>query len=112
MIYLTAGVPDLAEQDFQKAVGVEPELGEAYVNRGISEMHMDQVHEALADLDHGLTFKLEEPWKAYYNRGIALERLGDITGAYHSYQKASELKPDWADPKRELTRFKLQPPKP
>ena len=36
---------------------------------------------------------------------LAEERLDDLKAAYADYQKAVELKPDWAIAKTELARF-------
>ena len=53
--------------------------------------------------------KPTEPEKAYYNRGVAEERLGDVRSAYFDYRTASQLKPDWSLPKIELARFTVTP---
>ena len=51
----------------------------------------------------------QEPEKGYYNRALGYENLGDETDAYYDYMKASQLKPDWADPRNELVRFTVKP---
>ncbi len=45
------------------------------------------------------------PEKAYYNRGIANEQLGDLKAAYADYSKALEINPNWAVAKSEVARF-------
>ena len=99
-----------AREDFDEAAKIQPDLGESYVNRGILLSQQKQYAAGLADLNKGLELPLKEPWKAYYNRGVAEESLGDLTAAYKDYMKASELKPDWLAPKVELARFQVKRP--
>lgn len=98
----------LAIGDFEAAARIEPDLGESYVNRGSALMRESRFAEAVAEFERGLTLKLKEPWRAYYNRGIAREALGDIPGAYADHRKALELRPGWSLATRELTRFAVR----
>ena len=70
-----------------------------------------QGHDAdgIAEIDRGLALNPMEPEKAYFNRAIAEERLGDLKSAYADYRKAQTLKPDWPLPANELARFKVTP---
>ena len=36
------------------------------------------------------------------------EALDDLQGAYMDFRKASELKPDWEMPKKEMSRFVVE----
>jgi len=56
-------------------------------------------------IDRGLALNPGEPEKAYFNRGLAEEGLDNIPAAYRDYSHAAELKPDWAPPRNELSRF-------
>jgi len=105
VILLHAAMVSDAKVDFDRAIALDGGIGEAYVNRGATLVAMHQDAAALVDIDHGLALGAEEPEHAYFNRGLALENLGDLRGAYESYSKAAELRPDWADPKVELARF-------
>jgi len=98
-----------ALKDFDSAVYFAPNLGEAYVNRGAALIAQHQFAEGIVEIDRGLTLGSEEPWKAYFNRGVAHEFLDDMKDAYLDYRTASELKPDWNEPKQELARFTLTP---
>lgn len=97
-----------AKSDFDTAVKTDPKLGEAYVDRGAALVAMHRYADGIVDLEKGLGLVPEEPEKAYYNRALAREGMGDIKGAYFDYRKAVELKPDWEDPQRELTRFTVR----
>ena len=68
-------------------------------------MGLKQYRDALADLDRGLALGAPEPAKAWYDKGLACEDLGDLQQAYDDYKKASELRPDWQLPKDDLKRF-------
>ena len=49
------------------------------------------------------------PAIAHFGRAIANETLGNLAAAYRDYRMASELDPDWADPRTELPRFRVVP---
>lgn len=97
-----------ATKDFDQAVKVKPDLGEAYVNRGAASIGQHRFRDGLADLNKGLQLGVEEPAKVYYNRALAFEGLDDVKSAYFDYQKALELSPDWTAPKQELARFHVE----
>lgn len=105
VLYLMRGDYRLGQADFDQALTLNPRLGEAYVNRGAALIGLKRYAEGVADIDRGLPLGPDEPEKAYYNRALADEALDDMKAAYFDYLKASQLKPDWAAPKHELTRF-------
>lgn len=98
-----------ARQDFDRAIELEPTLGEAFVNRGVAMMADQAWDAALADIEKGIALGVDEPAKAFYNRGLVHESLGDARAAFLDYRKAQELAPDWAAPARQLTRFTVSP---
>lgn len=97
-----------ATSDFDAAVRVRPDMGEAYVNRGAVLIGEHHYAESLTDLNKGLQLGVEEPAKVYFNRALAYEGMDDEKSAYFDYQKALELSPDWAAPKAELARFHVE----
>lgn len=97
-----------ANGDFNRAVQLQPKLGEAYVNRGAAAIGAKRYADGLADLNKAIEFGIEEPEKAYYNRALAFEGLDDLKAAYFDYQKALELSPQWEPPRRELARFSVE----
>ncbi len=42
-----------------------------------------------------------------FDRALARERLGDVTGAYYDLQKAAQLNPSWDAPAKELAYFQV-----
>ncbi len=97
-----------ALDDFEGAIRHDASIGDAYTNRGAALLGLKRYAEGKADIDRGLSLGSEEPQKAYFNRAVANEHLGDEKAAYLDYQKASELDPKWAEPKTELLRFSVQ----
>jgi tetratricopeptide (TPR) repeat protein len=115
--YVNRGVLQLRQRDYAGAVGdfdaaskIDPNLGEAYVNRGAAYVGSSRYGEGLVEIDQGLALGVKDPQKAYFNRAIAHENLGDVTAAYRDYTKAAELDPQWDAPKNELTRFTVKRP--
>jgi tetratricopeptide (TPR) repeat protein len=95
----------LAKADFDAALALDPNLANAYADRGGALIAEKRYAEAITDIDHGLSLNPDEPWKVWFNRGIADEGLKDLKTALADYQKALELKPDWAPAKVEIARF-------
>jgi tetratricopeptide (TPR) repeat protein len=94
-----------AQRDFDLAVKIKPNLGEAWVNRGASQIGQRRYAESLPDINKGLELGVVEPHKAYFNRALAYEGLENAKAAYLDYQQAVALAPEWDAPKRELARF-------
>lgn len=99
-----------AVTDFNHAVGLQPAMGEAYVNRGAAFVAQRRYQEGMIQIDRAIALGLEEPEKAWYNKGLAFEGLGDPKAAYLAYRKASELAPAWDVPQLELARFTVVHP--
>ena len=105
VLKLRLGSYNEASRDFDQAVRLKPDMGEAYVNRGAAAIGQRRYADSLPDLNHALELGVQEPAKAYYNRALAYEGLDDMRSAYFDYQKAVELMPDWDAPKTQLVRF-------
>ena len=99
-----------AARDFDAAIQLAPELGEAFVNRGVLRMADKDYAGALAEIDRGIALGVDEPAKAYYNRALAQEGLGDAKAAWLDYRKAQSLDPEWDAPAKQLVRFRVETP--
>jgi tetratricopeptide (TPR) repeat protein len=99
-----------AIEDFDKAIAMNGQIGDAYTNRGAAHLLMKQFDQARADIDRGLALGSGEPQRAYYNRGMADNHLGDNKAAYFDFMRAATLDPNWTAPKLELARFKVGGP--
>jgi tetratricopeptide (TPR) repeat protein len=104
-IYLQHRKFTLAQADLETAIKIAPDLGDAYVDHGAAMIGQKRYADGIADIDKGLPLNPDQPEKAYFNRAIADEALGDRAGALADYQKAAALQPNWAAPKAELARF-------
>ena len=98
---------DDAAADFSSAVRIQPDLAEAYTNRGNLLLQRGQYTEAKEAYDQALERSPADPAKSYYGRAIANEELGDVRAAYEDYRQASHLDPYWNAPRLELTRFRV-----
>ncbi len=96
---------DDALEDYQSALDLRPDLGAAYLNRGAALIFKEDYEAALQALNKSIELNTEEMHAAYYNRAIAREQTGDVTGAYYDFQRAKELMPDWPRVDRQLARF-------
>jgi tetratricopeptide (TPR) repeat protein len=105
VLRLARGALADSKQDFETAAAVMPDLGEAYTNLGAALIALKRYADGIADIDKGLGLKPEEPEKAYFNRALADEALDDLKSAYFDYSEAARLKPNWTQPRLELSRF-------
>ena len=48
------------------------------------------------------------PAIAHYGRAVANEQLGDLSAAYRDFRRASEMAPNWREPRLELARFRVE----
>ena len=94
-----------ARSDFQRAIDVDPALGERGSTAARSPIIDHRFKDGIDDISKGLTLGTEEPAKAYYNRAVAYEGIDDEKSAYLDYQQALVLQPGWDLPKQELLRF-------
>lgn len=98
---------DLAFADYEAAIALKPDMGEAYVNKAIAMLRIDQrqAEAATRELTRGLELGTSEPEVAHYMRAVAYEILGDAKKAYLDYKQAAALRPAWQDPQVALRRF-------
>lgn len=97
-----------ALNNFDKAIDLDESIAEAHINRGASLVALQQWADGIQALTVGLDMDPNEAEKAYYNRAIANEELGNVREAYFDYRKAAELKPEWEEPRVQLTRFTVK----
>lgn len=110
VVHLATGNAAAAVSDDNAALQLQPNLTDALVNRGAAFAAQKRFADAIGDFDRALTLSPSHPERIYYNRAMAHEDLGELKSAYLDYLKASQLAPDWVQPKTELARFTVARP--
>lgn len=107
ILKLRRGLVDEAIADFDEAIEIDPRQPEAYLNKGAALIRAENPAEALGLFTVALERNTERPEIAHFGRAIANEELGNVRAAYNDYRRASELDPNWQDPRTELARFRV-----
>jgi tetratricopeptide (TPR) repeat protein len=105
VVLLRRGENEAALTQFDAVLEEDDEHAEAHLNRAAALVQLSRYGEAIAEITAALGLGVTEPHKAYFNRGIAREQLGDLRGAYDDYRTALEIQPDWGPANAELARF-------
>lgn len=96
-----------AVADFDSAIALDPEQPEAYLNKGAALIRRQNPQDALPLFTVALEHNTSRPAVAHYGRAVANEALGNLPAAYRDYRRASELAPDWREPRADLARFRV-----
>jgi len=107
ILRLRRGFVEEAVTDFDRAIALDPEQPEAYLNKGAALIRRQNPQEALQLFTVALDRGTSRPAIAHYGRAVANEALGNVRAAYLDYRRASELDPAWAEPRTELSRFRV-----
>jgi eukaryotic-like serine/threonine-protein kinase len=78
-----------AETDLSQALAIEPDLGDAWLNRGILNRQRGQIGAALADLQHALELKVD-PAKVHYQLALCFREAGEWERVRLEVQKARQ----------------------
>lgn len=84
-----------ALKDYSKAIKLNPNFLEAYIERGASRYKLGDARGALQDCNQALEIEPNST-QAYYYLGRARYRLGYTASAIKAYTQAIRLKPDHA----------------
>ncbi len=81
---------EAAIDDLNRAIELDPNYNEAYLNRGLAYSEVNRLDEAIVDLSRAIEL---DPtfWSAYRHRGIVYWIKGDQDASYGDYLKAREL---------------------
>jgi tetratricopeptide (TPR) repeat protein len=92
--------------DFNAALRQDPAFAPAFLNRAGAYLQLGRFLDAKVDADTALGIGLkEDEWAAHFNKGVALENLGQIADAYAAFQRAAALAPTQEAVLTELARF-------
>lgn len=100
-----------ALSDYDQALVLRPDIADAYLDRGAVLIKLLRYKEAIADLTKSITLVTTNSHVAYYNRGLARERTGDLDGACADYRQSLAIQPNYAPPKPQLSicRYQVKP---
>ena len=79
-----------AEENYDKAIRLNPQNAKAYNNRGVSYHELIDYNWAIYDYDEAIRLAPEYAL-AYNNRGLTYQSLGKVEEAERDFQKAKEL---------------------
>ena len=93
--------------DYNAAIALNPQLGDAYVSRAGVLIAMKRYDEARSDVAQGMALGASNMHAAFFSRAVIEEESGDVRAAYRDYKQALAIKPDYWAAQRELARFKV-----
>jgi tetratricopeptide (TPR) repeat protein len=96
--------------DYDAALTINPNTADIYINRGSALLRAARYEEARNDFDKALALGPTNAYVAYFDRGMAQEKSGNITAAYADYKQAAALAPDYKPAKAVLARFQTARP--
>jgi tetratricopeptide (TPR) repeat protein len=105
VLYDLVGRNQEAFDDFNDGIRRNPELGDGYLNRGVSQIRMKRYDDAFADIQKGIQVGVTEPAVAYYDLAVAEEDLGRVRDAYFHYKHALEILPGYTPASQALNHF-------
>lgn len=105
IVHLRRRDGEAAIADFDAVLQEDDDHAEARLNRAAALVQLGRHGPAIAEITEALSLGVAEPHKAYFNRGVAREQLGDLRGAYEDYSTALAIQPDWGPANAELARF-------
>ena len=105
IVNAAAGDYQAALADYDAAQTRAPQMANLYLNRGTAYLRSGRFDAARADFDRALALKTDRTAIAYFSRGMANEKLGDLAAAWRDYNQAKAL--DFAPARVELARFQV-----
>ena len=108
ILWMLSGDLNQADRDYDRAILLDPNEAEAWLNKGINALKRGNHELALQFVDKALALRTRKPAVAYYMRGIAHEEAGNVRAAYADLQRAQQLDPEWPLPGVELQRYRVR----
>jgi tetratricopeptide (TPR) repeat protein len=109
IVKMHRGTYDLAIDDFNRAIALDPRQPESYLNKGSAILRSGAGGStAIALFSEALERKTARPEFAYFGRAVAHEEAGDLKSAYFDYRRVHDANPRWGEPAEELKRFQVR----
>ncbi len=110
ILHMRMGNNTRAMWDYEKSLGLMPDLKEAKVNLGAALYNLKRYPEALVALNDGVASESETARTVgFYNRGLTHEKLGNLQSAYEDFQQALKMNPDFKQAEDQMARFTVVP---
>ena len=109
VLYMRKGDHELAAQDYEAALEINPDLAQAHVNYSASLIRQGKFDAALSSLEKALRDpKSKFRPEALYNRAIILDRRENYKGAYQDLKAALAIRPNWEPAILRLERYEVR----
>ena len=93
--YASQGQMDLAIEQYNEAISIDPEFTVAYFDRGIAFQRIEDYDQAIADYTQAIALDPDYA-SSYYQRGVTYYYQGDLEKAISDLNKATELDSTYA----------------
>jgi tetratricopeptide (TPR) repeat protein len=94
--YAGLGQLDIAIQNYEKALSINPDYAKAHYNLGIALQDLGKLHDSVKSYENSIAFEPENA-QAYNNLAIVLRELDQLEEAEASCRKAIVLDPEYAE---------------
>ena len=95
-VYASAGQFDMAINNYNRAIKLNPNFADAYNHRGIAYRNLGQLKQAICDYTKAIKLKPNYT-EAYNNRGVAYDKSGQTEQSIFDYDKSIELNPNLSE---------------
>ena len=107
---MRSGNQELASQDYQSALALNPNLAEAHVNYAASLIRLKKYDAAIESLEKALVDpKSSIRPEALYNRAIIFDYKENYKGAYHDLKAALAIRPNWEPALDLISQYEVRP---
>jgi tetratricopeptide (TPR) repeat protein len=96
-----------ADADFDAALTLNPNLPDAWLNKGFLRIRKGDGRDALPFLQQGIERKPDRQALAIFARGVAYEEMGQYRSAYADLTRAHQLEPRWSLPSEYLSHYRV-----
>jgi tetratricopeptide (TPR) repeat protein len=97
--FYSRGDYERAINEYEQALGRDPDYADAHVNKGAALLELDRYEEVLPPCDRAIELDPADAFP-YWNRACAYSRLGKRDEALDDLRKAIELQPTWRETAR------------
>jgi len=105
ILYMRNGEYDKAQDNYARAIEMQPKVSEAYINQGASLIYTGDYKKALTALNTAIELDTKKMPEALFNRAMVYDRMQDYKNAYKDLKQALILKPEWPSALKALDNY-------